>query len=684
MVADIPPDIRKRLLFRELRPPQKKAVDAGLFDGRNLVVAAPTASGKTLIAEMAGINNLLLGKGKMLYIVPLRSIAHEKYDDFRNKYPDFKTALSIGDFDSSDKWLSGADIVITTSEKMDSLLRHRALWVNSVGTVVVDEVHMINDLSRGPTLEVLMTKLLHLDAQFICLSATIKNAREISEWVGAGLVESDYRPVELREGVFYRNKLFFEKSEKEILNKGRPEVSILGDTLKKGKQVIFFVSSRRYAEGLAKILSQEDLRGDNEVSEKVLNALRVPTVQCRKLSMFLKKGIAFHHAGLVSEQRKLIEEGFRQGKIKAICATPTLAMGVNLPAYRVVVRDLTRFDGGLARIPVLEYKQMAGRAGRPDYDVEGEAICLANSEEQKEEIFETYIRGEPEEIYSKLSYEPVLRSHILALIASMSARSVENLKSFFSRTFWAKQYSNSGELESKIGRVMEILLEWGMVEEKGGKIFATPLGNRVSELYLDPKTGRQIADSLMGKEIHQDFAYLQMVCNTAEMKPLMRINSREYQEIQMKLGEFLLLQEEPGPWDYDYEDFLASFKTALVMYDWINERTEDSIMKDYKVTPGELYNRVRNLDWVLYSSSEIARLVDAKQHIKELIKLRTRVVKGVKEELLPLVRFKGIGRFRARKLFRAGIKDAGDVRKNKSKVLETLGKKIGEDLLEQV
>ncbi len=680
----VPLNIKERLGFEVLRPPQQKAVEKGLFDGKSLVIASPTASGKTLVAEMAGINNLMLEKGKMLYIVPLRSIAHEKYDYFTEKYPDFKTALSVGDFDSSDKWLDKYDIVITTSEKMDSLLRHRVLWVNSVATVVIDEVHMLNDISRGPTLEILMTKLLHLNSQFICLSATIKNAGEIAEWINADLVESDYRPVQLKEGVFYDNNIFFENEKEEVINKGRAEISILMDTLKKEKQIIFFVSSRRFAESLARVLSEKNVGNEKELADKVLHSLRVPTEQCRKISSFVEKGVAFHHAGLVSEQRKLIEAGFKQGKIKAICATPTLAMGVNLPAFRVVVRDLTRYVGRVVRIPVLEYKQMAGRAGRPDYDKEGEAICIANSEDQKDIIFEEYINSDTEEIFSKLSSEPVLRSHILALIASMSTRNINDLKNFFSKTFWAKQYGNILELESKIDKIISLLIEGGMVEEKEGGFFATPLGNRISELYLDPKTGRHIADCLIGKEPQKDFAYLQMVCNTAEMHPLMRVNPKEFPEIQMRLGEFILIQEEPSPWDYDYEKFLSSFKTALVMFEWINERTEDSILKEYRVSPGELYNRVRNLDWVLYASSEIANLVDSKQHVKELTKLRVRVVKGIKEELLALVRFRGIGRYRGRKLFRAGIKDVKDIRKNRDKIIDILGKKIGENLLEQV
>ena len=199
--------------IKELRPGQIKAIGAGLFKNKNLLVCTPTASGKTLIAEMAFLNSV--DKGKTLYVVPLRALASEKYDDFKKLYElhDYKVAVSSGDLDKSDTYLENYDLIITTSEKLDSLLRHKVPWINKVKTVIIDEVHLLNDASRGPTLEVVITLLRQLipNMQLICLSATVGNSEIVAEWLNAKLIKDDWRPVELHKGVLLDNAVEFFK-----------------------------------------------------------------------------------------------------------------------------------------------------------------------------------------------------------------------------------------------------------------------------------------------------------------------------------------------------------------------------------------------------------------------------------------------------------------------------------------
>lgn len=189
--------------IEELRPAQGKSVEAGLLDDKNLLVCTPTASGKTLIAELAMLNNIYNGVGKAIYIVPLKALATEKYKQFSTKYRDIKVGMSIGDTDSPGSHLSNYDLIITTSEKLDSLIRHHSPWIRDVKTVVVDEIHLLNDQGRGPTLEILITilKMMLKGMQFIGLSATIGNPTELAEWLDAELVEDTWRPVELKKGV---------------------------------------------------------------------------------------------------------------------------------------------------------------------------------------------------------------------------------------------------------------------------------------------------------------------------------------------------------------------------------------------------------------------------------------------------------------------------------------------------
>ncbi len=662
----------------KFNPVQQESIKAGILKGENLVVSAPTASGKTLIAEMAMLRCVLEAKKKAVYIVPLRALASEKYEAFKEKYEKLgiKIAVSIGDYDSSDPWLEKYDVIILTSEKFDSLLRRNVSWISSVGLVVADEIHIIGDQNRGPTMEILLTKLKRLTkAQFLALSATIKNAREIADWLDAKVVESDYRPVKLYEGVYAEGKIGFYGKESVILDGDElPEIKIVHDTAKKNKQSLVFVATRKSAEATAERisgymndkLSNADTMELKNLSDEIVNALEYPTRQCERLAKCVAGGIAFHHAGLLGKQRKLIENGFRNGLIKGIVATPTLAQGMNLPAYRVIIRDAKRYYAltGWSYIPVLDYAQMVGRAGRPQYDTHGESILIAKTFEEAEDLAERYIMGETEEIYSKLASEPVLRVHILALIATETCSSLQSVYDFFSRTFYGLQYGSSSELAEKINSIVDFLKGNKFVEQHDDKLRATIIGKRVSELYIDPDTAVKIIGGLKNSKDSKidSSALIELLTTSLEMRPYLNIRQGEFKEIYTKISAAELLHEMPDEWAYDYEESLKSFKTALMVCDWANEATEEQILEIYNLTPGELHNKISIMGWLFYSAQEIAILLGAKEIIKDLRKTRVRVVYGIKEELLPLVKLRDIGRFRARKLFNAGFNSVEKLR----------------------
>lgn len=213
--ANIPSELKEILTkegIKELRPAQDKSIKAGVLEGKNILVCTPTASGKTLIAEMTGAKNIIEGKGKTIYIVPLVALANEKHKEFKRKYGNlFKIALSIGDMDSSDSYLIDYDFIICTAEKLDSLIRHHAPWLKYVTTVIIDEIHMLNDVKRGPTLEILITVMKQIleKVQIIGLSATIGNPLELATWLDAELIQDDWRPVPLKKGVYYQGEIEF-------------------------------------------------------------------------------------------------------------------------------------------------------------------------------------------------------------------------------------------------------------------------------------------------------------------------------------------------------------------------------------------------------------------------------------------------------------------------------------------
>ncbi|MBU1975415.1 MAG: DEAD/DEAH box helicase [Nanoarchaeota archaeon] len=199
--------------FKELRPAQVKSINEGLFEDKNLLICTPTASGKTLVAELAILNAVFHDKGKAVYVVPLRALANEKFKDFKKLYGEyFRVAISSGDIDSADSYLDRYDLIITTSEKLDSLIRHKAHWISHVKVLILDEVHLLNDASRGPTLEIITTIIRKLlpKLQIIALSATIGNPEELSSWLEAVAIIDSWRPVRLDKGVYLNGKIEFQ------------------------------------------------------------------------------------------------------------------------------------------------------------------------------------------------------------------------------------------------------------------------------------------------------------------------------------------------------------------------------------------------------------------------------------------------------------------------------------------
>ncbi|MEW5896577.1 MAG: helicase-related protein [Nanoarchaeota archaeon] len=498
------------------------------------------------------------------------------------------------------------------------------------------------------------------------------------------------------------------------------------ETIQMNKQALVFAPNRAGAEKTAEDLSKLTNLQLPELEKEILKAASVPTKQCRRLSHCIRKGIAFHHAGLLEQQRSLIEDEFRKGTIKIICCTPTLAAGLSLPAFRVIIKSLKRYSSqwGMGWIPVLEYLQMAGRAGRPEYEQFGEAISIAKDETEKDEIYERYVCGQPEDISSKLAVEPVLRTYLLSLISSGIIRDEKTMKEFFAKTFWAHHFADVQKLELILKKMLALLCEWGFVDAgnvvKNGqesefvaascinnvsnsknniddsKVRFKPLllGKRVSELYLDPLTAKHLIDCLehfneikFNKAKGTPFSLLQIISNTLEMRPLLRVKSKEEDYINDELVKHynLLLEEEPSAYDLEYEQFMDSVKTALFFESWIDEKDEDFLLDKYDIRPGEIRVKIEVADWLLYACEELAKIKECKDAVREIRKLRIRVKYGVREELLPLLKLKGIGRIRARKLYSQGIKDVGDLKKaNIITLTQLIGKATAESVKEQI
>jgi len=384
--------------------------------------------------------------------------------------------------------------------------------------------------------------------------------------------------------------------------------------------------------------------------------------------------------------------------------------GVDLPAFRTILKDLRRYGRlGLSWIPVLEYQQQAGRAGRPSYDDYGEAICIATTEAAKKEITRRYIKGSVEEIYSKLAVEPVLRTYVLSLIASGFITSRSDLIDFFSKTFYAYQFKDMDKIKKIMDKMLKLLTKFEFIMKTNstenneddnefisaneikeiGNVYyrATTIGKRVAQLYIDPLTANYLIKHVKLGKSKNDISFLQLVSHTLELRPLLKVRNKDVEDVNDFLlkHNYYILENEPEVYDPEYEEFLSSIKTCMFFYDWINEKDEDFLLDKYNTRPGEIKVKLDIADWLLYSLEELCKLLKMHSVVKDIIKLRFRLRFGVREELLGLLRLKNIGRVRARKLHYNKIKTIDDVKKcDLSKLVYILGKKIAINVKGQV
>jgi helicase len=706
--ADVDPRVRALLAqqgIERLYPPQEAALDAAL-GGRNLVLSIPTASGKSLVAYLALLHRYIQGKGKGLYIVPLRALASEKYDELRAFRPlGLKVGFATGDLDDEDPKLGRYDVIVATSEKADSLLRHRAPWMSDVKTVVADEVHLLTDGGRGPTLEVLLTRLRSMqpDLQLLGLSATVQNAKQLAKWLDADLVESDWRPTPLKKGVAYGRGIdFLGDGQRPIVADTKDAVAdLVLDILDEKGQALVFLSTRRSAEALARSLgakvrtrlSPEDKGrlaalaravSDDEAFAEFPDAAPPETAELAdarppkdtlggRLAHAIAQGVAFHNAGLSARQRRLVEQQFRAGLIKVLTATPTLAAGVNTPARRVVIRDWHRYDANFGNqpLPVMEVLQMMGRAGRPRYDAYGEAVLVAKDHDDREALIETYLKGEPEPITSKLGAEPALRVHILATIASNFARTTHDVEEFLDRTFYAHQ-GEAWLIKAQVQQVLRFLEDNEFIVRRDDRLEPTGFGKRTSDLYIDPLSAlilRQAIERASKRDATATFAYLHALAATPELDPLfLRAKDDWVLEKVAQVEDGLLFAPHEA---ISHEDFLSRIKTANLLEDWIEETPLDAIERRYNVGPGDVRNKVDRAEWLAHAARELARLFHY-ETATALNNLPLRLRQGARSELLPLLELDGVGRVRARTLYREGYTGLAKLREARVDALARL------------
>lgn len=689
----------------DLYPPQEEAVKAGLLDGANLVISSPTASGKTLIALIATYLKVKRERKKVVYLAPLRALASEKYHEFGELQSlGVRTVISTGDFDSNGESLGRGDVIVLTNERFDSVMRHGVTWLHSVGLFIADEVHLAGSDSRGPTLEMILTKVMQmgLGAQLLSLSATISNAKEVAEWLNSRLVEINWRPVPLREGVYDYGRLVFTDGESREVTRSSygPAIDVGIDAIKTGGQSLIFAGTRRRAVSLAtraaeitpRLLNDTEKEMCGEAARRIRNAGEETSLS-KLLSEIVAKGSAFHHAGLDTEHRRVVEDYYKLRAIKLLASTPTLASGVNLPARRVVIADITRYDvetAGNSQIPVLEYRQMAGRAGRPQYDEYGETIIVPPPAYPPADTLEHYAKGLPEPIQSRLAGEGAMRVHVLSTIATSMGLSKLDIDGLFAKSLLSLQVGRD-KVRRFIDDALGYLLSEKLVESKTELLHATEFGKRVSMLYIDPATGVIFRDALnsMDPDRRHTVGLLHLIARTPDFEPKFPLRNRDLDQaiafLEEHVGEMI---GRPSRRKFaDYDETLQYMRSVMALYAWIDESREEQILSKLGVEPGDLHRAVDNSDWLLYSLGELTKLFKKPLLTREIDILRKRVVVGVTEELIELTALQGVGRVRARSLYTSGyrtIEDLQEAPADKLELVEKIGTALARKIKEQV
>ena len=680
--------------FEKLYPPQIDSVKSGLLDGKSILVSAPTASGKTLIAMLAMFSFLSKNNGKVVYLSPLRALAAEKFREFKKLEKialgkKIKVGISTGDFDGIEKNLDNSDILILTNEKMDSVIRHGVEWIDEIGLVISDEVHLIGDENRGPTLEMILTQLKLLDSkpQIVGLSATITNSDEIATWLDCKLVKNDWRPVPLSEGVCDGGEVTMNDGntfEVERSLRGTP-IDLGVQSVKQGGQSLVFAETRTRSKSLAtkaadvifQMLKKNELKELEKTSKKILSQ-NENTEIVKTLAILVKKGVAFHHAGLNQNCREIIEKEFRNGTIKLLSSTPTLAAGVNLPARRVVISNINRYNAKIGRnmpISILEYKQLCGRAGRPQYDDYGESIIVGSG--NVEELTEHYINGEPEPIISKITDDKSLRTHILSVIVTHPGIKKDEILEFFLQTLGGLQ-SRKPTIKFAIDISLRFLSSEFLIIKKGERYAATEFGKKTSMLYIDPLTATHFRDAV--ENVSQDrkhtFGFLHLICSCEEFFPKFSLRNKDYESASLLIENNSSELLEPIS-EYDCS------RSLLALQAWMTESSELSLSDSFSIESGDMHRMAEMANWLSYCLREISKHVDRADLLEELDDFRKRIVYGIREELLDLVRVKGIGRVRARILYKHKIKNLDDLAKipvNKLAEIDKIGSTIADNI----
>lgn len=663
--------------IKEFNPAQKAVIESGyLEDKSNYIISIPTASGKTVLGILPALKTILNG-GKAIYATPLLSIQNEKVKEFKAFE---EHGIKVG------KHPSNSDLSVMVFESFDALTRFSWNVLREVDTLIIDEFHMIGEYSRGPTLESAITraKIINPSLRIIALSATLKNIDEIEQWLDGKTVEHNYRPVPLNKEVLDA-EMFNTKNKNDVI------VKIVEKAIEDNSQALSFVSTRRFTESLAtyvakkidKKTTKEQKQKFKQVADKLLEVPKkkgsLPTTTCLKLAEAAEKGVVFHHAGLFNEQKEIIEDEFRKGNILMITATPSLMYGVNLPSKYVVIRDHTRWtSNGPASIPVFDYEQMSGRAGRPQYDDVGYSYLVAKTMDEAFDLEARYVNGEIELTNSKLiDNKDAIYKQIIAQIASSLSKNLDDLNDFFGKTLYGFQMKNNpsmsmfaqDSLNWELESALEFLLQNGIIRATPEGLKTTDFGNLIAKSNYAVETAVKIKEYVSTMEKLNPAEMIYALAETPDL-PLISFKGRKSKDpVRDKLSECGLFAVDIGNPE----------ATAVSLIEWIDERNEYEIENAYNVYSASTRRSAYEASRLVKFAKNTLEVLGNYSNLKDMDYLSARLYYGVKEDIIPLVvGVKRLGRKRARLLMKTFGDNLSEASEKDLQKVEGIGPKLAD------
>lgn len=567
-IKDLPNQIRAVFPFPAFNAVQSKCFDRVYKSDDNFVLASPTGSGKTAILELSicrAVANIAAGQYKIVYQAPIKALCSERARDWQKKF----TPLGLncveltGDTDSANLGhVQSADIIITTPEKWDSITRkwkdHEKL-MRLIKLFLIDEVHVLNN-DRGAILEAVVSRMktIGTDVRFVALSATVPNLEDVAAWLGKNAVApyepansekfgEEFRPVKLKKHVCgylgSPNEFQFDN----YLDSKLPDVI---SKYSERKPIMVFCFTRSSTISTAKMLASlwSSSTGQKRYWKKPSKPLNVQNQELRSL---LACGVAFHHAGLDTNDRLEVEKGFLMGDVNVICCTSTLAVGVNLPCHFVIIKNTVSWSNtGSQEYSDLEIMQMIGRAGRPQFDDSAVAVILTR--QAKVLRYETMVTGQ-EILESRLHLGFI--EHLNAEVSLRTIRDLTSARKWLSGTFlhvrlkqnpahYRLEGARSGQaLEEQLDdiclRDLTLLRESGLLEGKEN-FRCTPFGEAMARYYVKFKTMQIIVDLQPNAQISEIVSLGTLIrhydiFNIWQLSALSQ--AAEFTEIRFRAGE---------------------------------------------------------------------------------------------------------------------------------------------------